>query len=107
MAAITIANNGIDNNNNFINTNTNESVIIFCLQCQSYNIYKIGTFDNNDNQYCLNCHSINIQNVFADEIKFHFNPATSTRKTALVKTNSPIIKERNYSWTIIKDMDNF
>ena len=86
--------------------NTNDYKVIYCLRCNAYIIYKRDMFEN-DSHYCKNCNHPRTVNVYADEFKFYFKPnITTTQKTRLVATNSPIIKQRNYSWKIIKDMDN-
>ena len=88
---------------------TNDYNVYYCILCNKYVIYKRSVINKENHYYChrcVNCNHPFIQNVYVDEVKFYFDPTTATRKTKVVGTNPSIIKTRNYSWKIIKDMAN-
>ena len=87
-----------EDNNKYIFIRNNDYKIIYCNQCNIYNIM----FDK-DNNYCKNCSKLDTQNVFIDEAKLYFDSKSCTRETKIIDTNSKFIKTIHYSSQIIQD----
>ena len=84
--------------NNYIHIYDNNYKIIYCFQCNIYNI----VFEK-ENNYCNICYKLDTQNVFIDEAKLYFDSKSHIKQTKIIDTNPSFVKTIYYSSKIVQD----